>query len=65
MAEALRIPIDTDGVGPVCPHCGKDVGEVVDHRGVSPRSDFSQVLHLLACPHCRKVLGASVNAELA
>ena len=39
--------------GPLCPHCSGELRHVQEHKG---KIKMLVELHVLSCPHCRKVL---------
>ena len=39
--------------GPLCPHCSKELHHLQNHKG---KIKMLVELHVLSCPHCRKVL---------
>ena len=69
MSEDASEPIGRSvlrpGVSVICPHCGKELEEVIVVRLLRARVNFISTLprrgRVIACPACRKVL----TAELA
>ncbi len=61
MPKDLEIRIKRKDKGlPVCPHCQTEIDQVDDYRNTVPRSLSLHELHIIACPHCRKVLGTAI-----
>jgi len=57
----MRTKVGPDDVEkPLCPHCDKELAEVVTHR-----SDHVGLanLHVFSCPSCRKVIGTSLATK--
>ena len=60
MAKDLTVRIEVKEHLPVCPYCEKELEDVHDHRNSMPIQHFLHNLHIIACPHCRKVLGTAI-----
>jgi uncharacterized protein YbaR (Trm112 family) len=54
MRKESEIAIGEEGSpGPLCPACSKELHHLNDHKGTVKTL---WELHVLSCPHCRKVL---------
>jgi hypothetical protein len=50
----LDVQVGTDDrPKPLCPHCAQELATITVHRS---HYVFLYNLHVLSCPHCRKVL---------
>ncbi len=52
---AMKVVSQEADYDPLCPHCGKKIGEV-HWRKIQA---FTQTEYLFICPSCRKILGVT------